>query len=143
MCLTDSLGFDCTPWNNFFSFDDEVLTEFDPNKINFVLHLLFLFFIEIKLRKLWKSRGIFARCWGFPKQLAGIRWHPIYTQSIWSLMLQCFGLPQLLCTYILHALDLHSLFCRLCYSPNISLFQKICWKLNFIFKICVIFNVKQ
>lgn len=103
----------------FFSFDYEVLTEFDPNKRNFVLHLLFLFFIEIKLRKLWKSRGIFAPCWGFPKQLAGIRWHPIYTQSIWSLMLQCFGLPQLLCTYILHALDLHSLFCRLCYSPNI------------------------
>lgn len=137
------LGFWLYSLKHFFSFDYEVLTEFDPNKSKFVLYLLFLFFIAIKLRNSWNSRKCFALCWGFSKQLAGIRWHPIYTQSIWSLLLQCFGLPQLLCTYILHALALHSSFCRLCYRPDISLFPKICWKPNVIYEISVIFNVKQ
>lgn len=95
-----------------------------------VLSFIFCFHSTLwfKQRKHLKSKSSLCRfsfspqCYGFKQllRISGSLCKPsLSDHKYWP-----FGLPQLLCSCILHLLVLHSSFFRLCYCFKISFFQK-------------------
>lgn len=123
------------------------------NKVGFVIYLLFSLSDSNK-ENFWRAKSVvlfvlflfFVFCFSFP-QCYGFKQLPSINGSLckpspsdrkyWP-----FGLPQLLCSCILHALILHSSFFRLCYFSKVSLFQKHV-KSQVIFKSGSTFNVNH